>query len=211
SVDGNHEVAAVGHPSHNAVMGWSPDGRYLLFSSDRSGSKGLWAAPVADGKTQGAPSILKADIGSGWSLGITSSGTMYVWKDINATYVQIAPIDLIAGKLAAKPNDTVQRFVASRGRPSWSADGKYLAYTSCGPGGGGPCIIFVLTRETGLVREIHPRLSYFQQLRWSPDGGTLLTSGTDLMGRRGIHLINVNSGEASTVINTDPSARAGHA
>ena len=31
------------------------------------------------------------------------------------------------------------------------------------------------------------------------------------MGRRGIHLINVNSGEASTVINPDPSARAGHA
>jgi hypothetical protein len=32
----------------------------------------------------------------------------------------------------------VHRFVESRGRPSWSADGKALVYVSCRPSGGGP-------------------------------------------------------------------------
>jgi Tol biopolymer transport system component len=116
--------------------------------------------------------------------------------------------------LLAKPiePDTGQRFIESRGRVSWSGDGKYLVYASCGPSGGGPCTIFVQARETGLVREIHPLLSYFFQLRWSPDGQTLITSGTDLMGRRGIYLIDVNSGEMSTALYyTDPSVGGAYA
>jgi len=45
AVDGSRETLVVGHPSENVVMGWSPDGKYLLFASDRSGSVGLWRSP----------------------------------------------------------------------------------------------------------------------------------------------------------------------
>ena len=38
AVDGSREIPAVVHMADDLVVGWSPDGRYLLFSSDRTGS-----------------------------------------------------------------------------------------------------------------------------------------------------------------------------
>src|SRR6266568_4537335 len=55
AIDGSRETVAVAHPSNNIIMGWSPDGHFLLFSSDRTGSAALWALPLAVGKPQGAP------------------------------------------------------------------------------------------------------------------------------------------------------------
>ena len=45
AVDGSREIPAVIDPNQDIVMGWSPDGKFLLFASDRSGSMSLWALP----------------------------------------------------------------------------------------------------------------------------------------------------------------------
>jgi Tol biopolymer transport system component len=199
ATDGSRETVAVAHPSVNTIMGWSPDGMLLLFASDRSGSTGLWALPLADGKPQGDARLVKTDVGSSWSLGSTTSGTMYVWKDASPTYVQVAPIDLTVGKLLPSPTGTVQRFIGSRGRPDWSSDGKHLAYSSCAPLGGGPCTLFIRSAETGQVRELRPRLAYFFFPRWSPDGRSFVTNGKDLKGRGGIYRIDAQTGEVSII------------
>src|SRR6185503_7175112 len=47
SVDGTREVHAVSHRSNDAMMGWAPDGKGLLFASDRMGSIGLWRLPFS--------------------------------------------------------------------------------------------------------------------------------------------------------------------
>ena len=49
AVDASREIPVVVHSSNDVVMGWSPDGRQLLFASDRrSGAMGLWlrASPI---------------------------------------------------------------------------------------------------------------------------------------------------------------------
>ena len=199
AVDGSRETAAVAHPSQNVIMGWSPDGQHLLFASDRSGSFGLWALPVADGKSSGTPTLLKPDIASSWSLGLTASGTMYVWKYASPVYIQAASIDLAAGKIVASTPATFQRFIGSRGRPDWSADGKYLAYQSCAPLGAGPCTLWIRSTETGQLRELRTRLNYFFFPRWSPDGRELLARGTDLKGRNGLYRIDTQTGDVTLV------------
>jgi TolB protein len=79
AVDGSRDVAAVAHPSNDTLAGWSPDGKHLLFLSDRAGSRGLWNQPVVDGKPQDAAVPIKADLGSSsHSFGITASGSLYV-------------------------------------------------------------------------------------------------------------------------------------
>jgi Tol biopolymer transport system component len=124
---------------------------------------------------------------------------MYVWKGASPVYVQTSAIDLTSGKLVPGPS-TFQRFIHSRGRPDWSADGKFLAYQSCGPLGGGPCTLWIRSMETGEQRELKPKLGYFGLARWSPDGQELLTAGRDLRGRNnGLYRIDVHTGVATLV------------
>jgi Tol biopolymer transport system component len=201
AADGSREIAADTYPSLNQIMGWSPDGRHLLFASDRSGSLALWAIPVADGKPQGQPVLVKPDIGPTlWSLGITASGTLYTWKATGSMYVQVSPVDLNTGKLQGSPAGVLQRFIVSRGRPEWSVDGKQLAFASCGAGGGGPCALFVWSTMTGQVREVKHPLNYFQRMSWSPDGRELLVGANDIKGKTGIYRIDVETGAASVIV-----------
>lgn len=200
AADGSREIAADLYPSFNEAVGWSPDGKYVLFISDRSGSTGLWAIPVADGKPQGQTMLVKSDIGPTlWSLGITASGSLYTWKGTGSTYVQVSAIDMNAGKLQGSSTGMFQRFIASRGRPQWSHDGKQLAFESCGTGGGGPCSMLIWSMTTKQIREVPHRLDYFQTMSWSPDGRTLVVGGNDLTGRKGIYKVDVETGATSLV------------
>jgi len=200
AVDGSRESTVAAHPSQNVIMGWSPDGQHVLFSSNRSGSFGLWAVPVEDGRPRGAATLVKPDIASSWSLGLTASGTMFVWKYASPVYLQASSIDLTTGKLVPGAA-TFQRFIGSRGRPDWSRDGKHLAYQSCDPLGAGPCTLWIRSVDTGEVRELKPKLGYFFFARWSPDGRELLTRGSDLRGRNnGLYRIDVQTGEATLVV-----------
>jgi Tol biopolymer transport system component len=194
AVDGSRETTVVSHPSLNTIMGWSPDGKYLLFASDRTGVMGLWTLRMRDGAPHGAPEQVKTDIGSFWSLGLTSDGALHVWKDTGATYVQVNEIDLKAGTLGSS---VFQQFIRSRGRPDWSADGKQLAYLQCAYLGGGPCTLNIRAMDTGSVRELRPKLQYLFFPRWSPDSRSLLTAGTDPKGHRGVYVIDSRTGDTS--------------
>ncbi|MGH9255415.1 MAG: tetratricopeptide repeat protein, partial [Vicinamibacterales bacterium] len=172
AVDGSREVAITSDQWKNHVMGWAADGR-LLFASDRSGTMALWAVRVEDGRPAGAPTVVKAEIASAWSLGLTRNGALYTWKIAGAMYVSTAPIDLAKGELG-RPSEATH-FVESRGQPAWSADGKDLLYVSCGPTGAGPCRVLLRSEQTGLSREVPHRLGYAYWPRLSPDGSAILT------------------------------------
>jgi hypothetical protein len=58
---------------------------------------------VNDGRAQGSPVLTKTDIRSSFSLGLTSSGTLYVYRDDKPRAIRVAPIDLEAGAL--RPSD----------------------------------------------------------------------------------------------------------
>jgi hypothetical protein len=61
------DVAVVDGPSSDRVVGWSPDGAYLLFKSDRRGKVGLWAMPVTHGKPAGEPLLARPfRVGAAW-------------------------------------------------------------------------------------------------------------------------------------------------
>ena len=114
-MDGSGEIPAVAHSANDAVMGWSPDGTRLLFRSDRTGSWSLWAQSFSSGRVQGTPELLKPDIGRSVSLGVTTSGALYLFKTISTRDFTIAPLDLEAGALLGPPVGFSQGFLEDAG------------------------------------------------------------------------------------------------
>jgi Tol biopolymer transport system component len=193
AVDGSREATVVADRSSNVVMGWTPDGQCILFASDRSGESALWAQRVTDGREQGQPALLKRDIGSSYSLGLTKTGTLFVYKSPSANYVQVASLDLEAAKIHAAVGKPFQRFVGSGGTPSWSRDGAFLVYRSCGAAPSTTCAINTASVDTGAVTQGWPRLTYLGGLRMSADHRFFFAVGRDLKGQGGAYRVDAKT------------------
>ena len=197
AIDGSVEHAVVAHPSRNVLMAWTQDGRHILFASDRAGQTALWAQPIDGGKAVRQPLLIRRDIGSTVALGLTNTGSLYIFKGRSANYVQVTGVDFSERKVLPPHSGALQQFIGSGGTPSWSPDGKSLAYTMCRPQA--DCAIVVASPDTGQVREIRPKMSYLGGPRWSADGQSFLTDGTDLKGKRALYRIDARTGEISFV------------
>ncbi len=199
AVDGSRESVAVTHPSNDLVMGWSPDGSHLLFSSDRDGAMGLWAVAVSDGKVKGSPQLVKSDIGNMESMGLSRNGALFLAHLGESSDIETVTVDLVAGKTVAEPTRPITAHVGTNGTPAWSSDGQYLAYVSRRGPDGVPTVC-VRNVTTGTVREIPSEtgFEYFTAITWSADGKSIAGFGADLKGREGIYRIDVASG--STVL-----------
>ncbi len=210
AADGSRETPLIEHPANDLFPFWAPDGKRILFSSDRTGSLGAWLIQVADGKPQGSPEFVNADLGE-FPLGFTRNGSFYYGLRNRVNDVYTATLDLATGKLLSSPTKVSRpettRDLGLNFAPDWSPDGQYLAYFSQrGQRLVDPLMIVIRSLETGEVREILPQLPYIQDyrgLRWSPDGQSLMVSGRDNKGRFGFYQIDAHTGEATPVVQSD--------
>jgi Tol biopolymer transport system component len=186
-INGTRQIPVAVGPSNDTMMGWSPDGKFLLFASDRGGSMGLWAVPIANGTPQGVPELLTSGI-SPFSLGVTTAGSLYWAGGTSDSDIRIASVDFETGQLLSGPIRPIQTFVGTNGQPAWSADGKYLAYKSWRSGLGSAYfnndVLGILSVETGQVRELRPKIAYFQAPRWTRDGQSVTVYGKDPVNKR---------------------------
>jgi Tol biopolymer transport system component len=204
STDGKRESPLIEHPANDLYPVWTPDGKRILFASDRTGSLGAWIIQVTDGKPQGSAELVKQDLGGGIvPLGFTREGSFYYGLAAGTSDVYIASLDLKTGKLVAAPKRATERFVGSNSRPDWSPDGRQLAYLSRrGPMSYGPGSFAVCIRslESGEERDLSPKLSFIFGLRWSPDGRSVLLNANDVKNHRGLYLMDVESGNVSPLV-----------
>src|SRR6478736_6242486 len=70
AADGSGMTALVKTAGINTNPIWAPDGKHVLFVSDRSGSVGLWSIGVRDGKPEGAATLIRSDLGDITGIGI---------------------------------------------------------------------------------------------------------------------------------------------
>jgi Tol biopolymer transport system component len=204
AVDGSHGSTVVRDSSQNVPMGWTLDGRYVLFASDRAGSMGLWAQRVTNGKPEGTARLVHPGLGGARSLGVTRNGSLFFAVQTGGRDIEVLTVDLAAGKQTSPATRVINRYVGTNLMPQWSSDGKFLAYASQrGFSTNGGRIIGIREAATGTVRELRPRLTYINGLNWAPDNSALVTMGTDFRGRSGIFTIDSRTGEATFLTEGD--------
>lgn len=205
--DGSHEVAFVKNPADDALLGWTPDGKYILFSSDRTGELDLWATQIANGRPQGKPVLIKKDIGQIWSLGFTKTGGMYYGFDPSMIDVYTASVNMKKGILISPVEKASTSFAGSNTSPAWSPDGKYLAYVSKrqrGPERMGSKVLCIKNLKSGKVTAFIPELKNFGRIMyWFPDGRSVIVTGSDKEGSPGLFTINTTTGETITQFKKD--------
>jgi len=183
SVNGGAEMRAVDANGDDALIGWTPDGAGVLFSSARgSGTPAIWLQRLAAGKRYGAAERIRSD-GPSWPLGITTAGALYWGVDNDAgVSVKSTTFDSATGKFLSAIEDVPSTFVRSSRRPRWSPDGKLLGYVSLRGDKGGD--VFVTRNvETGEVREVRLDIYFRNGNRnlwfWVPDSHSILTIAED--------------------------------
>ncbi len=207
ATDGSHEVPLVEHPANDCVLDWTPDGDFL-FSSDRTGTDSMWIIQVKDGRPQGAPELIKPDIGQIRPLVFTSEGSFYYNVNRTTSDVYIATLDPQTSKLLSPPAKVSKSFTGSNQWPAWSPDGKYLAYRSLPLSAGATSTsrnaIVILSVDTGKERRILPKFtssgafSIDRIFRWFPDGHSILAMGGN-WNRKGFFKINIQTGDVTSL------------
>jgi Tol biopolymer transport system component len=205
NADGTGEVPFVEDPAMERLLGWAPDGRHILFASDRQGTLGAWLLPVENGEPTGEPILVRPDLWQMAPIGFAEDGSYFFNVSTTKRTVYFASLDPINGNLLSAPTPVSHPHLRSNAehRPSWSPDGRFLAYSGNRSiqGSGGPAV-YVQSMETGETREIVPRgLMYIMPYFWSRDGNSILGAGRNLEERFGFHEMNVLTGETHSFPN----------
>ena len=200
ATDGSREGPLVEHPGNDFVLGCVPGSDQLLFASERTGALSTWTMRVTDGKPQGPPELVKDHLGPIVPIGLTRTGAYFYGTNTGKREIYLGTFDPATGAvLAAKP--VRLRSSDFQGTPSWSPDGRYLAYTSyAGRGYTESRAIVILELATGAERVLYPDLTWFRdtnRLEWSPDGRSLLTVASNNEGIFNLYQIDIQSGGVS--------------
>ncbi len=212
SIDGKMEVPLVEHPAHDFLLGWTPDGKYLLFGSDRTGTFDAWILPVSDGKPNGEPEIVRKDLGYVDPMGLTQNGDFYYCTSSNIEDIYVASVDPKTCLSDAPAKKMLLPFEGRNDRPEFSPDGRQIAFVRSPlppPPGGleGPNFLCVRSLEEGREK-VFPLNRRVYDLDWAPDSSSILVLGTDQENRHGFYKVNVNTGELSVVMQSDNPARS---
>ena len=197
ALEGGREIPLVQHPANDVHPDWTPDGKRILFFSNRTGTMGAWWIQISEGHPQGTPELVKPDLGLDLSpMGFTRNGSYYYGVHTEMSDVYIAELDLATGKLVSAPSAATQRFVGSNSKPDWSPDGLQLLFLSKrGAGYWGARTFCVRSTENGEVRELASKLDRVPLARWSPDAHSLRVIANHPTDGIGYFRIDVQTGD----------------
>ncbi len=186
---------------------WTPDGKAIVFMSDRLGGYSLMLLKMTSGGGVGEPVVLR-QFGRERTrpISFAPDGSLFVNITPAARTAFMTTIDIgrgIVGAAHAIDRSVIEDTLS----PVWSPDGERIAYLrSRQPGRGGGTIVMRRT-DIGEAHEL-PLPDWIpltgSELRWSPDGKDIaMIYGGQVIGREAgytIDILNASTGKRREVI-----------
>ncbi len=146
---------------------WSPDGRYLYFASDRSGSMNLWRVRIDEpsGRILGDPEPITTP--SPWSglLSVSRDGRRILYvSDTSESNVEAVAFDPEAGRVGGAVRPVTRGARAVRAL-SVSPDGGWIAFDTAAPRED----LFLVRPDGSGLRQLTSDEAKDRLPRWSPD------------------------------------------
>jgi len=202
SSDGKNEWSLIAHPANDNLLGWSPDGNWILFSSNRTGTWDAWIIQMKEGKPQKNPQLVKRAMGPINSLGFSQDGAFYYNIAGGMYNVFSAKIDPETGHILEIPKKDPLPYQGYNTYPDWSPDGKQLLYLS----NRGPMkrqrVLCFYSLESGSVREFNlkDKFVHFGYPRWCPDGLSVLLYADHILSVDGQYKVDAQTGEVNLLV-----------
>jgi Tol biopolymer transport system component/predicted Ser/Thr protein kinase len=168
-VDGGAPAAVTTEPSIEWNPVWSPDGRYLYFSSNRGGAMNLWRIGIDEdsGRALGRPQAVTTGGGAdSQHASVSSDGRRIAFVSLVETMnLQRVAFDPATGRVAGSA-EWITRGSRPVAQPEPSPDSTRIAFNSSGKQED----IFVGSAEGTNLRQLTDDAFKDRAARWSPDG-----------------------------------------
>lgn len=214
SIESGEVTSVIQHPADDFLLGWSTDGRWLAFASDRGGSIGMWVVGMADGKPQGMPQLVRDGIGRALPMGLTRDGALFYGIVRAAEDVYFADLDPETGRVVGDPRKAIEDHEGTNYAPAFSPDGKYLAYISKRGSSPYPTnvgnTLCIRSLETGQTREFYREfwrigVRVIHAPEWSPDGRFILLPAAGSDSRIELYRFDLMTDQIRRIVTSDPS------
>lgn len=202
-------VAEVTLQENANMMGWTPDGKGILFSRERDGTHDLYLLPVSNGRASGEAQRIftTSDVGS-ISFGVTSRGALLFGTfNRRADALMFAwngDVSRLGEPLATFPVTAEVGMLLGGGALRYSPDGKRLLGVTPARG--------LLIRElaSGSEQAITVPLKRGTRVEWGHDSASLLVLGQGEDGKTGVYRLGLATGPAEFVAPTPVLDQAWH-
>ena len=152
---------------------WSPDGKYLYFSSNRGGSMNFWRVKIDEksGVPQANPEPFTTPSTYSGYLAFSPNGKTFAYvQTVNSSNIVQAEFNPNTETIAAKTTDITQSGRIDR-NPSVSPDGEWIAFDAIKDKQED---LFLMKPDGSNLRQLTNDIDKDRAPRWSPDGKKLM-------------------------------------
>ncbi len=202
AVYGNRRERLVSHLSDDRLLGWTPDGRGILYYSDRASTPGIWELPVEAGAPADVPRLLRGDMWNVFPLGFSRDRYYYGVEIEAAPQLYVGTVDLDAGRALSEPLAIAGPSQARTNKGIWSPDGNQLAYIWQGhrdPWWSWALAVRDLRSGETRTLALPFDLDRLHRMEWLPDGRSLAVWGQHDL-RRGLFQLDLVSGAVTPMV-----------